>query len=81
MKKILLSLAFIITASLMNAQDTSIATDSLEGWSSDGKITLLINQSAFSNWQPGGDNNAAANLSINYNIDYVKGLGYRIIKF
>ncbi|MCX7551096.1 DUF3078 domain-containing protein [Xanthomarina sp. F2636L] len=73
MKKILLVLALVTYVNLINAQDTIKPTDSLEGWSSDGKITLLINQSAFSNWQPGGDNNAAANLSVNYNIDYVKG--------
>ncbi|MCX7546393.1 DUF3078 domain-containing protein [Xanthomarina sp. F1114] len=73
MKKILLAFAFIIAVSIVHAQDTTTATDSLEGWTSDGKITLLVNQSAFSNWQPGGDNNAAANLGINYNIDYVKG--------
>ena len=26
-----------------------------EGWNTFGKITLLINQTAFLNWQPGGD--------------------------
>ncbi|TYA60100.1 DUF3078 domain-containing protein [Formosa maritima] len=73
MKKIILALVLIINASIMNAQDVTKATDTLEGWSHDGKITLLINQSAFSNWQPGGDNNMAANVNINYDIDYVKG--------
>lgn len=73
MKKIILALALIINASIVNAQDGEKATDSLEGWSHDGKITLLINQSAFSNWQPGGDNNMAANVNINYSLDYVKG--------
>ncbi|MFL0353364.1 DUF3078 domain-containing protein [Xanthomarina sp. GH4-25] len=73
MKKILLFFGFIFSVSLMYGQTSETAKDSLEGWSHEGKITLLINQSAFSNWQPGGDNNAAANLSVNYAFDYVKG--------
>ena len=32
----------------------------------------MINQSAFSNWQGGGENNFAGNLDINYDFDYVK---------
>ncbi|WP_298531361.1 DUF3078 domain-containing protein [uncultured Algibacter sp.] len=39
----------------------------------DGKITFLINQSAFSNWQPGGDKNLAGNASLNYDFNYDKG--------
>ncbi|GGG38601.1 DUF3078 domain-containing protein [Bizionia arctica] len=74
MKKLLLTIALIISATLMYAQeDSKKVKDSLEGWTFDGKITLLINQSAFLNWQPGGDNNAAANININYDINYVKG--------
>lgn len=44
-----------------------------QGWTTSGKITLLINQSAFSNWQSGGDNSFGGNASINYDFDYVKG--------
>ncbi len=75
MKKLILLFLILITCNLIKGQteDTDTASDSLDGWSHDGKITLLINQSAFSNWQPGGDNNLAANLGINYDFDYKKG--------
>ncbi len=44
-----------------------------EGWNTSGKITLLINQSAFLNWQPGGDDAFAGNLDVNYDFNYKKG--------
>ena len=43
-----------------------------EGWNTFGKITLLINQSAFVNWQPGGDDSFAGNLDVNYDFNYKK---------
>jgi len=50
-------------------------TDSIpDGWRTSGKITLLINQSAFSNWQSGGDNNFAGNVNVNYDFNYSKGV-------
>ena len=78
MKKLLLLFtSLFIGAASMNGQteeetDSKAVKDSLAGWTSGGKITLLINQSAFSNWQPGGDNNLAANLNINYDFNYKK---------
>lgn len=44
-----------------------------EGWNTRGKITFLINQSAFSNWQAGGDNSFAGNVDANYDFNYKKG--------
>lgn len=44
-----------------------------EGWDTFGQITFLINQSAFVNWQPGGDNAFAGNLDVNYDFNYKKG--------
>jgi hypothetical protein len=78
MKKLLLLFTVLfIGVATMNAQtedesDSKTVKDSISGWASNGKITLLINQSAFSNWQPGGDNNLAANLNINYDFNYKK---------
>ena len=72
MKKIILPFIFLIGFHLAHGQ-TVKNIDWLDGWALDGKITLLINQSAFSNWQSGGDNNFAANGNLNYNIDYQKG--------
>lgn len=75
MKKTLLLLLITVNIGLVNAQDTSKKLNDTikDGWYTNGKITLLLNQSAFSNWQPGGDNNLAANASINYDFDYKKG--------
>ena len=73
MKKYLL-LAVVLTASFSSfSQDTDEEGTPKEGWSKSGTITLLINQSAFLNWQAGGDNSFAGNLNINYDINYIKG--------
>lgn len=73
MKKLLLISALALTCAFTFAQEEK-EKDSLEGWRTSGKITFLINQSAFSNWQAGGDNNFAGNLNINYDFNYTKGL-------
>lgn len=49
-----------------------LATAGEEGWTKNGVITFLANQSSFSNWQAGGENNFAGNASINYNFNYKK---------
>lgn len=73
MNKYLL-LAVVLTASFSSfSQDTDEEGTPKEGWSKSGTITLLINQSAFLNWQAGGDNSFAGNLIINYDINYIKG--------
>ncbi|MFK5981806.1 MAG: hypothetical protein QM499_02740, partial [Flavobacteriaceae bacterium] len=59
-KLLLLSFLFIsIIGFAQDADDTTGDDEVKEGWTKSGKITLLINQSAFSNWQAGGDNNFA----------------------
>ncbi|MDB9914206.1 DUF3078 domain-containing protein, partial [Flavobacteriaceae bacterium] len=70
MKKILLY-TFLLISFLGFSQDE--AEEREEGWKKSGKITLLINQSAFLNWQPGGDNSFAGNLNLNYDLNYQKG--------
>ena len=71
MKKLLL-LSLLLFSFIGFAQDAD-TTAVKEGWTKSGKITLLINQSAFSNWQAGGDNNFAGNINLNYDINYIKG--------
>ncbi|PHS67462.1 MAG: hypothetical protein COB12_03285 [Flavobacterium sp.] len=71
MKKLLL-VSFLLFSIFSFAQEADTTTVK-EGWSRSGKITLLINQSAFSNWQAGGDNNFAGNVNLNYDINYIKG--------
>jgi len=76
MKKLLL-LSFLFISIIGFSQDTdeNKSEDEVkEGWTKSGKISLLINQSAFSEWQAGGDNNFAGNLNLNYDFDYVKGV-------
>ncbi|WP_067144913.1 DUF3078 domain-containing protein [Pseudotamlana agarivorans] len=77
MKKSLHIFCFLVLSTLaIHAQKTPTVKDTIitpEGWTTVGKINLLVNQSAFSNWQPGGDNNLAANLSVNYDFNYDKG--------
>lgn len=73
MRKLLLISVLALTCTFTFAQEEK-EKDSLEGWKTSGKITFLINQSAFSNWQAGGDNNFAGNLNINYDFNYTKGL-------
>ena len=41
-------------------------------WTKKGKVTFLLNQSAFSNWVAGGESTIAGNLSANYAFNYKK---------
>ena len=49
-----------------------IQTDTIKviGWQKSGKISFLINQTAFSNWISGGENSIAGTLSVDYNLNY-----------
>lgn len=44
-----------------------------DGWTRGGTISVLFNQSAFSNWVAGGVNNIAGNANINYDANLKKG--------
>ncbi|CAI8349436.1 MAG: DUF3078 domain-containing protein [Flavobacteriaceae bacterium] len=72
MNKVLLLLLNIIIST--NSLSQAVVTDSLkqEGWNKSGKITFLVNQSAFSNWTSGGENSIAGALSLDYNLNYLK---------
>ena len=72
MNKVLLLLLNIIITT--NSLSQAVVTDSLkqEGWNKSGKITFLVNQSAFSNWTSGGENSIAGALSLDYNLNYLK---------
>lgn len=69
MKKLFFALAVSFSV-LAYAQDTT--EESKEGWKKGGTVTFLFNQSAFSNWVAGGEDNIAGNLSVNYDFNYVK---------
>ena len=72
MKKILLSL--LIFGGVLNAQaQDSDSDEQKEGWTTEGNIQLLFNQSAFNaEWTGGGTSNIAGNLIFNYDFNYLK---------
>ncbi|WP_456422194.1 DUF3078 domain-containing protein [Lutibacter sp.] len=71
MKKQILLILFVLNFTLTFAQEKK--EKSKEGWTTKGNISFLFNQSAFSDWVAGGQNNIAGNLGINYDFNYVKG--------
>lgn len=69
MKKLaLLIIMFGFTS--VKAQETQ--TDTVKHWKSKGNASLLFNQSNFSNWTAGGENNLSGNIGINYDLNYKK---------
>lgn len=71
MKKILFLFALVIGINDTQAQE-NIEDTPKEGWTKTGNISLLLNQSSFTNWLAGGQNNLAGNLGINYDLNYIK---------
>jgi hypothetical protein len=71
MKKVLLLLVTVLSFTITIAQEKEEGPK--EGWTKKGNISLLFNQSAFSDWVAGGENNIAGNLGINYDFNYLKG--------
>ncbi|MGB0836906.1 MAG: DUF3078 domain-containing protein [Flavobacteriaceae bacterium] len=72
MKQHLLTALTLFSLNLgLFAQDQTNPTK--QGWNTDGVFTILMNQSAFSNWVAGGENNFAANLNLNYNFNFYQG--------
>lgn len=69
-----LTLVFLVISCLTYAQDKQ-ENDSIDHWTSKGKFSLLISQTAFnSEWLGGGTSNYAGNVVINYDINYKKEL-------
>jgi hypothetical protein len=68
-KKICFAL-FVIVAIQTQAQDKTDQPTS--NWKKTGNISLLLNQSSFSNWISGGDNTISGNVGINYDFNYSK---------
>lgn len=69
MKNLNITTLFLCLSLSLFAQDQDQEKEKL-GWSSEGKFTFLINQSAFSNWIAGGENSVAGNANINYSVNY-----------
>lgn len=70
MKKIIYTLAFFGLLTASQAQETP--KDTISYWKSKGNVSLLFNQSNFSNWTAGGENNLSGNFGLNYGLEYAK---------
>lgn len=73
MKKTTFLLVFFVALTSAFAQDESADDTLKELWSKSGNVSLLFNQSAFSNWVAGGQNSVSGTLGINYDFNYLKG--------
>ena len=62
----------ILFAIGFQGQEQEVDSTKLEGWKKSGLTSLIVNQTAFSNWVSGGENSIAATLSVDYNIHYYK---------
>lgn len=69
MKRLFLLIVFVSAVTV--AQETTI--DTTKHWTKKGVFTLLANQSSFSNWLAGGQNNFAGNVNVNYDFNYKNG--------
>ena len=74
MKKIIVLSLFFVGLFSAHAQDdvTPTPADTVKAWKSKGNFSLLLNQSSFSNWQAGGENNISGTAGINYDLNYKK---------
>ncbi len=68
MKKLVFTFALFVGLTALAQEKDSIPSY----WKKGGNITLLGNQSSFSNWVAGGNNSVAATLGLNYNFNYAK---------
>lgn len=76
-KKLLLLLCLGCVVGL-KAQDTITTpakadNDTIGPWTKKGNASLLFNQSTFSNWVAGGENNISGTAGFNYDFNYKKG--------
>jgi len=77
MKKSSMLIAIMLCSIITFAQEKEETT----GWTKKGNISFLFNQSAFSDWVAGGENNIAGNLAVNYDFNYKGENSLGITKF
>ncbi|MDX1427990.1 MAG: DUF3078 domain-containing protein, partial [Salegentibacter mishustinae] len=71
MKKLVL--AFALLGGIFNLSAQEEEKEQKQGWTKEGNISLLFNQSAFNEeWTGGGVSSIAGNLSVNYKFNYKK---------
>lgn len=72
-KLLLISISLGIGAYAQETESNIPSVDSTKNWSIQGQNTMMLNQSAFSNWVGGGANNVGWLAGANYSITYEKG--------
>lgn len=71
---LLLCLGYFVSATAQDEITPAEAdNDTIGPWTKKGNASLLFNQSTFSNWVAGGENNISGNLGFNYDLNYEKG--------
>ncbi|WP_196889778.1 DUF3078 domain-containing protein [Aureivirga sp. CE67] len=76
MKKIICFILFFMINLASSAQvsdSTSISIKPTKAWDNKGSFKFILNQSSYSNWVAGGDNNIGGNVMLNYNMNYKRG--------
>lgn len=72
MKRILLVLLLAGSSAVAQTATDSVAVDTTKVWTTKGNFSLLLNQSSFSNWIAGGENNISGTVGVNYDFNYKK---------
>lgn len=67
MKKTFLFILILTTTCFFGQEKKG---DSIQKWNIHGRFGFLINQSSFSNWASGGQDNVTGNITINYDFNY-----------
>lgn len=72
---IILALGCVVTLKAQDEPTTPAAADNdtIGPWTKKGNASLMFNQSTFSNWVAGGENNISGTLGFNYDFNYKKG--------
>lgn len=74
MKKLSFLLIVFMSGIPLAAQEAQNEDEQPEGWTTDGKLQVLFNQSYFNEeWTGGGTSSIAGNLIFNYDFSYKKG--------
>ncbi|MFL9845879.1 DUF3078 domain-containing protein [Flavobacterium rhizosphaerae] len=77
MKNFLPILFFLSAVATIQAQDNAnpakADNDTIGPWTKKGNASLMFNQSTFSNWIAGGENNISGTAGFNYDFNYKKG--------
>lgn len=75
MRKLLLLLLFAGTTLMAQTDSVYVGppqVDTTKVWTTKGNFSLLLNQSSFSNWIAGGENNISGTVGVNYDFNYKK---------